>query len=70
MDERIYRVLSRGGQWRLEHDGRSIAYTTRTAAIEAAVDAAQGALLGVAEVKIHVEPAPCQTTPSGSIRSQ
>jgi hypothetical protein len=58
MGEMIYRVLPKGHQWRLEHDGQSIAYETRTAAVEAAVNAAQGALRGSQEVSIHVEPAP------------
>jgi hypothetical protein len=58
MGELTYHVLPNGDQWRLEHDGRSIAYTTRTAAFEAAVNAAQGAIRSSEEVRIHVEPAP------------
>ena len=54
----LYRVLPKGDQWRLEHDGQSVDYTTRTAAFEAAVNAAQGAIRSSEEVKIHVEPAP------------
>jgi hypothetical protein len=60
MGDMIYRVLPKGDQWRLEHDGQSIAYETRTAAVEAAVNAAQGALRDSEEVSIHVEPAPGQ----------
>ncbi len=58
MGELTYRILPNGDQWRLEHDGQSIAYTTRTAAFEAAVNAAQGAMRSTEEVRIHVEPAP------------
>jgi Uncharacterized protein conserved in bacteria (DUF2188) len=60
MDETIYRVLPKDDQWRLEHDGQSIAYRTRTAAIEAAVDAAKRAMRNADEVKIYVAPAPGQ----------
>lgn len=60
----IYRVLPEGDQWRLEHDGQSIAYKTRTAALEAAVNAAQDALRGSEEVSIHVDPAPSQNASS------
>jgi hypothetical protein len=58
MYEMIFRVLPEGDLWRLEHDGHSIAYATRTAALEAAVKAAQGAMRSFEEVKIQVEPAP------------
>jgi hypothetical protein len=64
MGEMIYRVLPKGDQWRLEHDGQSIAYETRTAAVEAAVNAAQGDLCGSQGVSIHVEPAPGQNASS------
>jgi pterin-4a-carbinolamine dehydratase len=65
MGETIYRILPKDDQWRLEHDGQSIAYVTRTAAFEAAVNAAQEALRCAEEVMIHVEPAQAQT--SGSL---
>ena len=68
MGETIYRVLPKDNQWSLEHDGQSIAYTTRTAAFEAAVNAAQGAIRSSEEVMIHVEPAPAQTQVAGSRR--
>ncbi len=64
MGEMIKRILPEGDQWRLEHDGQSIAYETRTAAFEAAVNAVEGALRGSQEVSIHV--APGQNAPSGS----
>jgi|GEM_PF-5597350 len=69
MGELTYRVLPNGDQWRLEHDGQSIAYTTRTAAFEAAVNAAQGAIRSSEEVRIHVEPAP-RPESSGFLSSQ
>jgi hypothetical protein len=62
MGELIYRVLPNGDQWRLKHDGQSIAYTTRTAALKAAVNAAQGALRSSEQVRIHVEPAPASNS--------
>jgi anti-sigma regulatory factor (Ser/Thr protein kinase) len=60
MGETIYRVLPKDDQWTLEHDGQSIAYKTRTAAFEAAINAAQHALRSADEVKIYVAPAPGQ----------
>ena len=50
-------------------DGQSIAYETRTAAVEAAVNAAQGALRGSQEVSIHVEPAPGKKNASSQLPS-
>jgi hypothetical protein len=44
MTETVYRVLPHNDQWRLEHDGRSVAYATKTAAFEAAVIAAERAI--------------------------
>ncbi len=64
MSDMICRVLPEGDQSAPEHDGQSIAYETRTAAVEAAVNAAQGALRDSEEVSIHVEPAPGQNARS------
>ena len=58
MNEAVFRILPDNDQWRLEHDGRAVAYATREAAFEAAVIAAQRAMRQACEVKIHVDPAP------------
>lgn len=58
MGQTIFRVLSRDDQWRLEHDGHSASYATRTAAFEAAVRAAERAIQTVEEVQIYIDPAP------------
>lgn len=58
MDEVMYRVVAAGDEWRLEHDGQSTAYTTKEAAFEAAVFAAEMALRESLMVHICVYPSP------------
>lgn len=55
------RVLPHGDRWRLDHDGQSVAFATRTAALEAAVVAVQHATETASEVRITVDPSPANT---------
>jgi hypothetical protein len=52
------RVLPQGDQWRLEHKGHSVAFPTRTAALEAAAAAVERAILSADEVRLAVDPSP------------
>ena len=62
MGEAVFRIAPAGDEWRLDYEleqqAQRVAYMTREAAFEAAVQAAQGAMREAHVVHITVDPAP------------
>jgi hypothetical protein len=58
------RILSQGAGWRLDHDGQSVAFPTRSAALIAAAAAVERAIRDADGVRITVDPEPEKRKPN------